>query len=600
MDLLWHTALLGGVGALAAWLLWNRTPGGAALFFAWVAVAATWPLVLSLGELPANAPAPEDARLFLWDLWWVKTALLSARSPFHTDLLYAPTGTTLVFHGLALPQALATLPLQALHRGLPSLVLAYDVVVLLSFWLAGWAAYHLALRVVAHRGGALVCGLAFTLQSLHFASTVRFHALAIEWLPLTLLALLGVFERGRARDGLWLGAAWVGAFYASVEYAYFLLLAGAVLAAYRIGWRRAEARARGFWWQSALAAFGVAALLTLPYWLAFAQEIRLSHGSLGRQVGNLTPDVLDLLLPDPRHSLLAGALGGLRERLGLVPIPTAVALGWTLMALAAVGTVRAWRRRSGELLVWAALAALFIALMLGPEIRLGGEGTGVPGPYALLAAVLPFFEQARMPMRFGAVAQLALGVLAAYGVAGIALAFPVERRWVVAAVAVGLVGFEALRVPLETAPVEVPKAYHRVAQRSAPGETALLDWPPGLGPSAEIEGLHQIVHGQKLVQDLPLFLPRVAIETKRKATGPAFVGFVEGVLLSNRLLHAEGDARERLVAAARADLEALGLGHVVLRRRELEPEVYQRARDQLLLLDPAAVFEDDDAFLASF
>jgi len=600
MDGLGHVAWLGVLAGLAGWLLWTGRRGGPALYFVVLALAATWPLAISLARLPANAPAAEDARLFLWDLWWVRTALLGAESPLHTDLLYAPHGTALVLHGLALPQALATLPIQLVRPGLAGLVAAYGVVVLGSFALAGWAAHRLALRVVGDPAAALVAGTAFTLQSLHFASTVRFHALAIEWLPLVLWVLLRVFEHGRVRDGVALGAAFAGAFYASVEYAYFLLLAGAGLVAFQLVRRRTRAAAHGWWARSAAGAAGTAGLLLLPWLWVFVPETALTHGALADQVRHLTPDVLDLVLPDPRHSLLGGAIGDLREGLGLAPVPTAVAFSWTLLGLAALGTARAVRRGSGEILVWAGIALAFVALMLGPSIRLLGSDTGVPGPYALLARALPFFEQARMPMRLGAVAQLGLAVLAAYGLAGLAARVAADRRWLVAAAAGALVAFEALRVPLETAPVEIPEAYRRVAVTSRVGETALLDWPPGRGAAAEIEGLHQIVHGQKLVQDLPLFLPRAALETRRTATGPELRRFAPVVLGSGRLRAARGPVRARLLAEAEADRRALDLGHVVLRRRELEPEVYRRSRDQLLLLDPAATWEDEDAFLASF
>jgi len=139
-----------------------------------------------------------------------------------------------------------------------------------------------------------------------------------------------------------------------------------------------------------------------------------------------------------------------------------------------------------------------------------------------------------------------------------------------------------------------------VAAASAPGAETLLDWPPGRGASAEIEGLHQIVHGQKLIQDLPLFLPRVAIERKRAANGPRFTAFTQTVLVSSRLWFARDEARERQLAAAREDLAALDLRHVVLRRRELPPATYAHARDQLLLLGPSETFEDADAFWAHF
>lgn len=599
MDL-WFAVGLGALAGLDAWLLGTGRRGGTALFFALLAALATWPLIASLDQLPANASAPADARLFLWDLWWVKTALAAGENPLRTDLLFAPHGTALVFHGLALPQALATLPLQALRPGLAGLTLAYGAVVLGSFMLAGWAAHRLALRVVGDPGAALFCGAAFTLQSLHFASTVRFHALAIEWLPIVVLALLRALERGRVRDGVWLGLAFAAAFYASVEYAYFLLIVGASLVAFEVWVRGERAAALGWWWRAALVAAVVAGLVTAPFWRVFFEEIRLTATPVGDHVGKLAPDLLDLVVPHPGHSLLAGPIGARRASLGLRETPTAVFLGWTLLALAAAGVARAWRKREGALLVWLGIAVVFAALMLGPSIQILGHDTGIPGPYALLERVLPFFEQARMPMRFGAVTQLGLALLAAHALAGWRARLSPARGAALASLAIAAVVFESLRAPLAMATPEVPEAYRRVAAASEPRETVLLDWPPGLGESAEIEGLHQIVHGQRLVQDLPLFLPRAAAETRRTAHSPTFAHFVNGVLASPRLERASDSQRPHLVAAMQSSRRQLGIRHVVLRRHDLPPEVYRRGRDQLRLLEPAETFEDEDAFLASF
>ena len=154
----WHIAILGIFWGLGVWCLWKEKRGSVALFYALVAVTATYPLAFSPGYLPANAPAANDAYLFLWDLWWVRFSLLQFSNPLYTDYLFAPHGTTLVFHGLALLQALVTLPLQALGDGLTGLTVAYAGVVLLSFWLAGWATYLLAMYVTGHRMGSIVAG----------------------------------------------------------------------------------------------------------------------------------------------------------------------------------------------------------------------------------------------------------------------------------------------------------------------------------------------------------------------------------------------------------------------------------------------------------
>ena len=48
-----------------------------------------------------------------WNLWWIKTALLEQHThPWFTDLLYHPTGVSLLFHTLNAFNGLLSLPVQ--------------------------------------------------------------------------------------------------------------------------------------------------------------------------------------------------------------------------------------------------------------------------------------------------------------------------------------------------------------------------------------------------------------------------------------------------------------------------------------------------------
>lgn len=585
-------AALGGVA------LWGLRAGRTLPLFAWVAVVFTHPLLFSPGALPANAPAPQDAWLFLWDLWWVKTALAAGQSPLETELLFAPHGTTLVYHGLALTQALLTLPLQLLRGGLEGAILAYVAVVWLSFTLAGWAAERLAFRVTGDRAGAIFCGLAFTLSSLHFASTVRFHALAIEWLPLCLLALLRVFERGRVRDGVGLGLAFVAAFYAAKEYAYFVVLASAIVGVFELLHHRERLAGHGWLGRSALG-FAVTLLLTAPYWLAFSRESALTHetAAFAQHAAHLSPDLLDVVLPHPNHPWLGEAVAALRSGWGLREAPIAVGMAWTLLGLGAWGGWRALRGRERELWPYVALAVFFAAAMLGPAPRWLGEPLPGPMPFDALARALPFFEQARMPMRFSAVATLALGVLAASVLARVAHGTPRRRRLVLAGV-FGALAFECLRVPLAMEPVQVPAAFRAVGGEV--GEGILIDWPPGAGATAEIEGLHQIVHGQRLVQPLPLFLPRAARETRATAEGAELARLLQGLFGLDGLHRRPAAERAEAIASLQALRTQLDVRYVALRRGDVPPAVWRHGRANLAALGPERVFDDGESYLAAF
>lgn len=75
----------------------------------------TWPLAAQLGtHIPGFIG---DSFVHLWTFEWVKAALLSGQSPFYTDLLFYPRGTSLIFHNIAWMNFLGWLILQVFVGG---------------------------------------------------------------------------------------------------------------------------------------------------------------------------------------------------------------------------------------------------------------------------------------------------------------------------------------------------------------------------------------------------------------------------------------------------------------------------------------------------
>ncbi|MEO5952778.1 MAG: hypothetical protein ABIQ44_09960, partial [Chloroflexia bacterium] len=96
-------------------------------------VIMTWPITANLAT---QVPGGGDAWQNTWNLWWVKKSLLDLHTnPYHTDLLYYPNGVNLYLHTLALSAGVIGIPLQLI--GL-NLLTTYNVILLLTFVLAGW------------------------------------------------------------------------------------------------------------------------------------------------------------------------------------------------------------------------------------------------------------------------------------------------------------------------------------------------------------------------------------------------------------------------------------------------------------------------------
>src|ERR1044071_6133989 len=100
-----------------------------------MAMAWSFPLSLHLAtDLPGGAFG--DNAVFLWDFWWMRTALASTTGFFHTPYLFAPAGVDLTLHThMALPALVGATVL----GGLP-LVAALNITTLATLALNGFSA----------------------------------------------------------------------------------------------------------------------------------------------------------------------------------------------------------------------------------------------------------------------------------------------------------------------------------------------------------------------------------------------------------------------------------------------------------------------------
>ena len=219
----------------------------------------------------------------------------------------------------------------------------------------------------------------------------------------------------------------------------------------------------------------VAAAMLSP--VLYAMGVRIADGrwDSSRVFWRNSPagvDALAFFLPNPNHPLAPAAI-----RAWLTPRPDAYpenVASLTFVALAVV--VIAWRAGWRVPRTWAALAAAFGALALGPFVHVAGINTFVPGPWALLRYV-PLVGLARTPGRFSIVVMLIVAVLFASALTWLGQRWPRRRAVILAAVAPLLV-VEVLPVPRVLYSAEVPAIYQRVAD--APGDVRVLDLPFGL------------------------------------------------------------------------------------------------------------------------
>jgi hypothetical protein len=497
----------------------------------------TWPLA---AQFTTAIPAGGDAWQHLWNLWWMKQALVDLHTnPFHTDLLYYPYGVNLYFHTLVPLIGAISVPFQLLGF---NLLAAYNLMVVLSFVAAGLGTYLLVHYLTGSRPGAFVAGLIFTFAPYHFAHLLgQLNLTSLQWIPFYILALFKMWDPPRLRSAecgvrigagsphpptpnlqaptpnphsalrtpqLWWAAGagvWLAAnAYTEWIYAMFLGLFTAWFLVWKIGVER-----QGPGWRAGVARLAVlgavAGVLVAPMLIPMVQEARTATYMQSPAVDTLfySSDVVDAFVPSPFHPLWGQIGAAVAAHFpSRHPAERVVFAGYTALLLGGLAVV-AFRRRKA-VLFWGVTALGAWVLSLGPVLQVWGRSTftafgiSIPLPYLALYYV-PLLNIFRAPSRFIVLVMLALAVLAGFVLAGVGrvrwrgVARP-ARVWGISAIVGALVLLEFLAIPSMVPPGYDVPFYQQLAQE--PGDFAILELP--LRPMSDYE-TYQTVHGKPII-----------------------------------------------------------------------------------------------------
>ena len=465
----------------------------------------TWPLAPHFGtHVPGNGV---DDPPLTWNLWWVQHAFLElGTNPFDCDYLFYPLGINLAFYTLTLLNGLLSMPLQAVV----GLVAASNLVLLSSFVLSGYGAFLLAsylLQLVSQDEpgssgfskrlatlAAFVGGLlyAFASSKMAYAALGQWNIASSQWIPYYVLCLLKMGAQPRSwRYPLLAALFLLFQAYAELTYTTFLALFTGVWLAWAAftSWQDGELRRLGPL-AIRLVVLGLVFLVGLAPMLAMMLPDMLAEGDIfveGSGFADVfSADLLGYLVPTMYHPLLGSLVAhfDFDHDVGQHIYP-----GYFALALAAAGVAYALRCRKQPprpnstfrwTAFWLISTLVFWLLTLGPSLRINGQDTGLPLPFALIAQ-LPFFEGNRYPSRYSVMLLLSLAMLAALGVRAVGAKLSAQRRpgpVVTAALLLGagLMLFEHLSIPLPLSNMDVPDIYQTIA-REVPGDVTLLDLP---------------------------------------------------------------------------------------------------------------------------
>jgi len=302
---------------------------------------------------------------FAWNAWWTGTSLCAGRNPFYCDMQFAPTGVPLVLHTLA---PIPSLAVYLLSLALPT-ALAYNLVVITLYPLAGLTAFALARRCTGHTLAAFVGGLAFMLCPFLVSKSLgHFNLQAAALLPLFVLTLLNGLDlpRPTRRQRAAITAVFLLILFSNVHTLIFAANITVWLWLYRgLKSRNLRNQSRQFW----RLLRPVAAISIL--WATFVLYYMIAYDLDPRPYRNpvFSPEPLNYILPLHGNSWwhnIARPEGQLGEVLSGIEL--AVYLGWLVFPLAIVGTI-VGRKSHPWLTPIAAISITALALSIGVKLQ---------------------------------------------------------------------------------------------------------------------------------------------------------------------------------------------------------------------------------------
>jgi len=335
-------------------------------------LAVTWPRVSYLwGRLPNT----RDVGGYVWDFWWVAHQLVHLSSPWTTNYLAAPVGSSLGYHTLMPLPGVVMAPV-TLAFG-PSA--SYNLLSVLCPGLLCYLMYRAARLWLRTQFGAIAAGAFFGLSPvLAWRSWYELNlALGALFLPVALEAAVRLRRGGRPRPAVALGAILGAALLTDQESAVLaVIVAGLVVLSSRPTWVRLRLLAL-----TAVSAVAVASpQIVVMIQQAANDRIPADRSTLlARNYVFSGAGLQQLFAPSPR--VAEYGLTAVSRFYYQGPYSMAVVtFGAVLTALALFGAAVCWRQRAARALalMWAGCAAM----SLGSELWIGRHG------YVPLATVM--------------------------------------------------------------------------------------------------------------------------------------------------------------------------------------------------------------------
>jgi hypothetical protein len=359
------------------------------------------PVLRHLG-VPQVGQDSVDPNFYIWSWRWWPYAVGHGLNPLHTTEVGAPGGYDLAWATTVPAASLALAPVTAAFGP----VVSFNLTLLLSAPLSGWAVFLAARRLTGRFWAALLGGAVYGFSSFEVSHSFAGHFnLTVNMLPPLMLYLVLLWRDGKlgraAFTGL-LAIAMALQFYLFLEAftAMTLLWAAALVIGYAVAGppaRRTVARLAGL----AGIAYVLALVLVSPYLL---YALRHYPANFVRYSSKYLLDPVNLVVPRPDRLFFLTPLTHYAQ--SVRGFSSAAYVGIPLLLVMILLAVTTWSSRITRLLV--ILFAVFLLIAIGPRLMINNTVL-FSLPWSALWS-LPIMHSAE-PVRFFVVDFLVLAMI---------------------------------------------------------------------------------------------------------------------------------------------------------------------------------------------
>ena len=387
------------------------------LLYFLIAVGVTYPTITSLSTQFMGGDT-SDAYEMARHVWWFKSAIQNGDDIFWQSTLGYPQG----FSGVTLwANPLQFFPMWLLAFFMP-IATAYNLTIMVTMGLNGWAMYVLARHCFRHEHHtpALITGLIYMIFPIFQGHLFDGHAgLMVQWaVPLLIYSLFEYADNGTRR---WFG--WSVLFFVlspsghMLQIIYLLLPLMTLFLLARIFRRDYIGATRGLW--VCIVGGGLLLLYLSP---VIGETLQTSQYTQAGGYVRYSIDLLGIASPSHLNPFWKDITSYSQRVLGvnLAEGSSYIGILGGLLVVVGILTKRASRW-------WIAVAGVAWLFALGPVLKvldqpltiaISGYETIVPLPYALFTE-LPIFGLARTPGRFMFLFAVAFAMIAGYGMSAI-------------------------------------------------------------------------------------------------------------------------------------------------------------------------------------